>query len=481
MANFRLQSKCIFLTYPRCDFALDSFVRNIENFFREQGIEKGVACQEHHADGGLHLHAAFQLKEKWSGRGADMFDRLVVPPAHPNISGKFRGGARKAFKYCMKEEWVVLPTDGSFDLEVFLDLAARKKNTTPSLMVGEIAKGADLDRLDDLFPEYLLLHHGQVERYLQFRELKRRRAVFAAGLKIPVLVKPADTNCFGSTGFGSSWNREIAAWINLNLRKPRAHRQIQLWIKGAAGCGKTSLMMWLEGEFGLSIYWWAKDELWWDNYTDNGYDLIVLDEFGGQQKITFINPLLSGDPVQLSRRNAPPLLKRNNLPMIICSNFTPEECYSKCGEARVAPLLDRVKVVVVEPGGSIRLERDVPWVPSPECPPSEPEDTPTPTTPSPGRLPTYADYASGGDQDYDTPTSFPTLGDYETSVAIADYETTDGDSPGHVLSFPPTNLYDELDSEGEETFGGRRPLARAGYWPAKRVRSYFFETEAGED
>ena len=56
----------------------------------------------------------------------------------------------------------------------------------------------------------------------------------------------------------------------------------------------------LERWFKLRVYWWPKDETWWDGYEDGAYDLIVLDEFKSQKKITDLNPILSGDPIPLS-------------------------------------------------------------------------------------------------------------------------------------------------------------------------------------
>ena len=43
----------------------------------------------------------------------------------------------------------------------------------------------------------------------------------------------------------------------------------------------------LERWFKLRVYWWPKDEHWWDGYEDGAYDLIVLDEFKSQKKITY--------------------------------------------------------------------------------------------------------------------------------------------------------------------------------------------------
>ena len=125
--------------------------------------------------------------------------------------------------------------------------------------------------------------------------------------------------------------------------------------QGTPGAGKTTMISNLETWFKLRVYWWPRDEAWWDGYEDGAYDLIVLDEFKSQKKITELNPILSGDTVPLSRRRAPPYVKRENLPVIILSNYLPEECFHRCTSQALAPLLDRLEIVEVS--NYVRIER----------------------------------------------------------------------------------------------------------------------------
>ena len=67
-----------------------------------------------------------------------------------------------------------------------------------------------------------------------------------------------------------------------------------------------------------------------------------------------MNPILSGDPTTLSRRGMSPITKRDILPVIIMSNYTPEECFPSANEhGKLEPLLDRITVVKCE--GPIRI------------------------------------------------------------------------------------------------------------------------------
>jgi len=284
---------------------------------------------------------------------------------------KFVKGAYTAFKYVMKAG-NYLPLGSGFDLEIFMAAAKKKLSTKSALILKDIQKGRTLDQLVDSHAAFLLLNLRKVKEYLDFISLRERRMKFAEAQQLKVLVQPAE-------GFSSSWNLEIALWLKQNLRMPRAHRTRQLWICAPPGVGKTSLILMLEEAFKIEVYYWPKEEMWWDGYSDGAYDLIVLDEFFAQKTITQLNPILSGDPTPLSRRCSAPLVKRDNLPVIILSNYTPEECYAKVATHqphKLAPLLDRL--TVVQATGPIRL------VPTPEgLPDDEPVSVIEPTPLSP--------------------------------------------------------------------------------------------------
>lgn len=341
--SFQLNSKSLFLTFSQCEFPLTSFLEKLEQFF-EGNIEKCVAARELHEDGHPHLHAALCLKRPFRTVNARVFDSLVEPAIHPNIRSKHLGGWKKAFKYAMKDgNFLTLPRD--LDLQTLL----KKKDAKTEAIAALVRQGASLDAIDDQEPGYMLMHLQQVQRYVSFIELKKKRNEFAAAQLQKVRVRPAEL-------YSTAWNVEIASWLTSNIRQKRAHRQKQLWVKAPPGAGKTSILMWLEKTFNLSIYYWPRDEKWWDGYSDGCYDLIVLDEYRSQKMITELNPILSGDPTPLSRRNAPPLIKRDILPVLILSNFSPMESYHKVQMSQLHPLLDRIDFVEVPEGGLIRLE-----------------------------------------------------------------------------------------------------------------------------
>jgi len=369
--GFRLQSKNLFLTFPQCETPLKQFAETITAFFAEYTIEKGICCREEHEDGNHHLHAAICLRRKYNTRIASCFDNLVQPPKHGNYSGRFKGGIKKAFLYVKKDgNYLPLPyTDPPrFDLLDMVFQMMDKKIKVQNL-IDMIEDGKTLDDLDDEEPAYVMRNLKTLEAYYQFRRLKQMRRSFAEAQDLKVLVRPAP----GSFG---DWNHQIASWLNQNLRTPRVHRQKQIWIQGPPGCGKTTLVMMLEDAFKLSIYYWPKEEAWMDGYSDGAYDLILLDEYRAQKRITELNSVLSGDPIPLPRRGTHPIVKRDLLPVMILSNFDPQSAYCKVGPSQLAPLLDRLTVVRCL--GNIRLE---PVVVAPPPPPSPPPVAPV--VPSP--------------------------------------------------------------------------------------------------
>lgn len=82
--TFQLNSKKLFLTYPRCDVDPESLVL----FLRAKNHYAGCCvARETHEDGGLHLHAFVCFSEPYRTRDAHAFDLVDVVGAvhHPNI------------------------------------------------------------------------------------------------------------------------------------------------------------------------------------------------------------------------------------------------------------------------------------------------------------------------------------------------------------------------------------------------------------
>ncbi len=65
-----------------------------------------------------------------------------------------------------------------------------------------------------------------------------------------------------------------------------------------------------------------------DDYDDSEWDLIMFDEFKGQKTIRWLNGFVEGSPFPVLRRYHS-TIKKKNLPVIVLSNYSIEEAYSK--------------------------------------------------------------------------------------------------------------------------------------------------------
>lgn len=142
-------------------------------------------------------------------------------------------------------------------------------------------------------------------------------------------------------------NTQIVEWLNLNIKIKRTFKQKQLYIYGPPNMGKTSLVHFLEKY--LMIYRIPPDEDFYDDYEDGVYDLMVLDEFRGNKRVQWLNILLEGSFLPL-RKKGSQYLKKDNLPIIILSNFSLEDSYQNVNRhqpERLESLKARLEIIEV--------------------------------------------------------------------------------------------------------------------------------------
>lgn len=351
---FHLNSKSLFLTFPQTTFPLEQFRDNCLKLFESEGIDKLLIANEKHQDGNDHIHAVICLQKKLQTKRQNYFDELVLPPKHPNIVSRFRGGLAKTLSYVMKEgNWIAHPE--SFDPMTLIQKSSNKQETKKTDRIAhQMTKGEKIEDLLETEPGFVLMHLSKLREFSAFLESKDRQTSRAAALSVAVRVQVAP-------GHMSSSAMELASWLNRNLRNPTLpRRRKQLWLKAPPESGKTTLIINLIEWFKLSVYYMPKTEDWNDLYNDGEYDLIVLDEYKGQKTIQCLNSWLSNDPQPVSRRGRAPALKMDALPFIILSNYSPREAYSKCSPASFDALISRLKVIEFHEGELIRLEQSEP-------------------------------------------------------------------------------------------------------------------------
>lgn len=126
----------------------------------------------------------------------------------------------------------------------------------------------------------------------------------------------------------------------------------------------------------LSIYWIPIDEEFYDEWIDHHYDLAVLDEFKGQKTVQWLNRFLQGGPMSIRKKGSQGR-KTQNIPVIILSNFSLEECYPKVAEnnsGRLDTLKERLQLVPVTEFIETAITEDDYIPDSPVIPATPPEE-----------------------------------------------------------------------------------------------------------
>ncbi len=310
--NFRLNAKNLFLTYPQCEEHPEFLIEQCREYWGDD-LEWVVCGREQHQDGNDHLHVVIGLKKKVNLRQADCLDFLA------GKHGDYRsmGSKKKALEYATK--------DGDFE-EFGIDVAnyleaQRTHKTQQSVEVAQgVMNGDDLATLNGRFPGFFLMNLPRIQTYQSWYEVMQ--SLDSGNLRDLPVIFP--------TGLTTT-EVQILSWINGNLmgQPIRAFSSKQLFLHGRTSLGKTSLLMLLAKFF--RIFWTPMDEDFYDGYSDKDYDLIVMDEFKAQKKITWLNGFVQGSPHKL-RIKGGQIMKRKNLPVIVTSNYSIAGCYHKAAE-----------------------------------------------------------------------------------------------------------------------------------------------------
>lgn len=307
-----------FLTFPHSGTTTKE-----EALARLQIVLKGsldgcLIAQELHADGTPHLHIGLWLKKAVKTTNSRFFD--FVCGKHGNYL-KMRSPAG-TLEYLHKSDANPL-SHGTIPSRAVKKRSKRnldgKDSGGPralkSTSIAEaIRSGASIRQIFEADPGYFLLHKGKIQ------DLHAFCAVSAMNESLTPW--PLNMNYLGE----DEATRTIAEWLKSNIKSTRPFRAPQLFISGAKKLYKTTMVELLR--LSLRIYDIPMTEDFYDMYDDSLYDMCLMDEFKGQKTIQWMNLFLQGNTMNL-RQKGHQVLKRRNLPVIILSNFTLEECYHK--------------------------------------------------------------------------------------------------------------------------------------------------------
>ncbi len=321
--GFRLGSKKMFLTFPQNSTTKEIAFKRIQEKYSND-LDWVIIAQETHQDQSFHLHIGLALKTKLETRDPKVFDWIT------NKHGSYEGmkSVKKSVEYFYKQD--PEPKVWGIDTKAIL----QKRNARSDLIARELLDGKPLNELIHDFPGYALTNLTKLTRFEQYAIRERKRSRITK--KIPIY----------SNVDGTTETTDIVKWLNVNIRRERSFKSKQLWIySDPPNLGKTSLIRFLEEH--LSVHHLMKWEDFDDNYQDDSYDIIVADEFEGQRKLGWMNELLQGGTMPL-RRKGEQYIKKNNLPILIASNPSPNSCYKNCSTSRIGTLLSRLKVIEIQ-------------------------------------------------------------------------------------------------------------------------------------
>lgn len=346
---FRCRGSKFLITFSQCPVPKEEVAARLPALYPD--LNGYIVAEESHANGDPHLHVYLDLKGKRDIQDPFFFDPMVGPPYHGSIEAA-RSPAG-SIRYCQKEGCYV-----SYGVDVRTKSRKRKERTvSEAYFQALIGENQSKDDLDFRYGPYRLLHGQSLDREIAHQLRLRAKRFRVTSIQKPVKAEPGDTNPL---------NADVAHWLNANIRTelPRDLRQAQLWIVTKPGAGKTTfkdiVLPWLYP--GLSVYQLPYDGEWYDAYEDGCYDLIIADEFRGHcMKAQHMNQLADGSVISLRRRGTPPAIKRDRLPLIVLSNYTPEEAYNKLadkGDEGLKALKERFMVLRYGKGERLRVQKD---------------------------------------------------------------------------------------------------------------------------
>jgi len=335
--NFRINSKCVFITFPQCETTPEVALQRIKESPKTLAC-KAVIAQEDHKDGHKHLHIYLEKPSQFNIRSAKYLD-FISGGKHGNIQ---KVKCKQAvLAYITKENrWISHEIDVPSILQEWAKKKEKKKPKMNKIIVEQANAGKSYyDMIQD--PEispYLVLHGQAVKRYIfdleMVQEQKKRK-----------LNRPA-------------YCRLVINNLAFDLLMELPFKSKQLWIHGPANVGKTTIVRNLM-EHGLRGYQIPTNE---DHASwDNEYDFAYIDEFKGQLKIQFLNEFLQGSYMRLPGKYiAGGVVKSKNIPVIILSNFTPGEVYKNKTLQELEPLLERLVVIHLTSFNNYFINYDAP-------------------------------------------------------------------------------------------------------------------------
>ena len=303
--SFRINAMNIFCTWPQCDEDKGTVLARIMAW---RNVEWAVVCKEdHHETDGTHLHAIIHLTKRCNIHSSAILDAFAGKPGHYETAKNLK----QSTQYIIKDgDWVA----NGIDVPKFL----KEKKSAKSAVIAEMIKAdVPIAEIMDKESGFYLLHSRQIRQF---------KAEWTAMKEAKTLTGYIVVKQWGMTAAET----EIGCWLNGNMQagQIRPLGRPQLFVYGPTAVGKSHMCEQLARM--VKTYFATSCEKFFDGL-DDSYDLLVLDEFHSQHTITFLNQLLDGQRMVIPQKGSQ-FHKQRNIPIIMCSNYSPQECFAKVYE-----------------------------------------------------------------------------------------------------------------------------------------------------
>lgn len=276
--NGSVQVKGWFATWPQCPLEKEVALKILD---AKYDIQEYVICKESHKDGSPHLHAFIKLmrKRRFNPRMFDLED------LGKNYHGEYQPAKSFAavVRYVMKDKDYI----SNFDVTKYL----QKK--------GKLTKEDLLREVDDVLDDKKIT---------------------------PLQV--------------ANWYRNSCVYKMLQRKRlpdELPEKKRHLWIYGPSNTGKTTLLRQQMREKGEEHFFEIPNNNDWVGYSDQYY--LWMDEYKGQLTVQQLNRICDGG-AKMNVKGATVQL-RWDCQVIILSNYSIAECYSKVDQILLESLYNR--------------------------------------------------------------------------------------------------------------------------------------------
>lgn len=273
----QIQAKGWFATWPKCPIGKQTVLDALQSRF---AIKEYCICEEEHKDGDAHIHAFLKMEKKITWR-SDMFD----------VDG-YHGNYQVAKSWNAVKEYV--KKDGNFITNINEEVFTGKH--TSKIKKEDLLK--DIDEVLD------------------------------SGLITPMQV---------ANFYKNSMTYKMLQQKRQKMPDKLPEKKRHLWFYGASNTGKTYKIREMMKETGEDKWFQIPTNNDWIGY--NGEKYLYIDEFKGQLSVQMLNALCDGN-YKVNVKGGSTWIGWD-IQVIICSNYSIRDCYSKVEDGILETLYNR--------------------------------------------------------------------------------------------------------------------------------------------